>query len=1810
MTMFQAHHAPLSDAWPTLNALVRNRALTQPDAIAYTFLRDGEADALTYAELDQRAHHLAAVLRSHANPGTRALLICPPGLDYIVGFFGCLYAGIVVVPTYPPRLNRPDARLNAILADSQATLALTTPEILAGSERRFAHTPELATLHWIDLTAVTAEAAQVEPVDSAAINADVEGRALAFLQYTSGSTAMPRGCMLTHRNLLHNLGLIRDAFEVTPRDVGVIWLPPYHDMGLIGGILTPLYGGFPVTLMAPVAFLQRPLRWLQAISRTRATISGGPNSAFEYCARQISPEAARELDLSSWDVAFIGAEPIRTDTLERFARAFEPSGFRREAFHPCYGMAENTLMITGGMKGRRPVSIQVDRAALEQRRIVRVDEAEVEAQDLVSCGRVMGTQHLHVVDPLSGRACVSGEIGELWLAGDSVAAGYWNQSEQSQAAFQARLDGDSNPYLRTGDLGCVIDSEVYVTGRLKEVIIIRGRNFYPQDIEQAALASHPALLPDASAAFAVPGDGEEQLVLVQEIDRHTKASDWDHIAAAARGGVADAHRVRVHTVVLVRPGSIPKTSSGKIQRLACRAKYLAGELAPLFVSESHAELATPVFACDLPAPVVREKTDVTGALAAHIAQQMGAPLERSHIDVPLTALGIDSLAATELIHHVERTYRVLVPLASLLDDMTLAQLSASIVQSVSEMALAPSSVPPPIQRNTRTETPVNTIPASPPSESFDAINDATSVLAPAQERMWFLDQLDPGRPVYNIAAALRLKGALNADILQRALNDIVARHEVLRTGFVSQGGVPHAVVSADAQVTLRTADVSASTDPEAAALAQAEADARQSFDLSQPPLLRTLLIRLREQDYLLALTVHHIVSDGWSMGVLMRELTALYAAFERDQASPFPQPALHYSDFAHWQRDWLAKPNALDAQINWWRQSLGGILPLIDLPADHPRPPMPSQRGGVHHFAVPHEVAQQLRELARAEGATLFMVMTAALQTLLFRYTGQPDQLIGTPVAGRPRPELEPLIGLFVNTIVMRNDYSGDPTFREVLRRVRENGLLALANQDVPFERLVEFAQTSRDMSHSPIFQVMIAAQPPVPAKTLGNLQVTSVPLSTQTAKFDLTLFVEDTGGPVNCIFEFNTDILEPATVARYASHFVTLLQAVADNPQQRLSRLPLLPEAERDLVLHGWNAQTQRAYPSGMLMHEPFEAQAARTPNAIALWHAGQTLTYAELNARANQWAHQLIALGAGPGTFVGVCMDRSPALIVALLAVLKSGAAYVPLDPAYPPERLAFMLSDTRAPILLTQRQLDLNLPAHGAQVLYADVEGAVAAFPTHNPDRKNSAEDLAYIIYTSGSTGRPKGVALTHRSAATFLAWAQEVFTQEELRGVLAATSVCFDLSIFEIFLPISVGGTIVLVDNALAASGLSPEAGVTLINTVPSAMTELLRLKGVPATVTTVNLAGEPLPRKLVDDIYTGGQVQRIYNLYGPSEDTTYSTYALVPPDEKRGPLIGRPVANTQAYILDAQLEPQPIGVPGELYLAGEGLARGYLGRPDLTAERFVPNPFGASTVTRMYYTGDIARFLADGQIDFLGRRDHQVKLRGFRIELGEIEAALAKHPDVHEVAVVARADTGRDETPGDKRLVAYVVTQPGRELSTNSLRAHLRSSLPEYMVPAVFVGLDALPLSPNGKIDRKALPAPSREVADSAEFVAPRNEVEGKVAAIWAEVLGVERIGVNDSFFELGGHSLLATQIIARVREQFNVDVALRGLFEQPTIAALAELVVVAPAVRNDVPEIKPISRGKKDLAQLLSQIDELTDEEVQALLARRAGKKN
>ncbi|HKH48756.1 MAG TPA: amino acid adenylation domain-containing protein, partial [Thermoanaerobaculia bacterium] len=1031
----------------------------------------------------------------------------------------------------------------------------------------------------------------------------------------------------------------------------------------------------------------------------------------------------------------------------------------------------------------------------------------------------------------------------------------------------------------------------------------------------------------------------------------------------------------------------------------------------------------------------------------------------------------------------------------------------------------------------------------------------------AQERLWFLDQLEPGSPLYNMPTALRLQGILDVGVLARTLGEVVRRHETLRTSFRETAEGPVQVIAPARPRPLPVVDLAGLPEPRRRAESSrlAAEEALRPFDLSRGPLLRAALLRLGGEDHVALFTLHHVVSDGWSMQVLVEEVGALYGAYLAGLPSPLAPLPVQYADYAAWQRSWLSG-ETLKAELGYWRTRLAGLPPRLELPTDRPRPAVETRRGAVRGLALDPELSARLADLGRRAGATPFMTLLAAWQALLGRWAGVEDLAVGTPIAGRSREEVERLIGFFVNTLVLRGDLSGGPSFRELLGRVRQASLEAHEHQEVPFERLVEELAPQRSLSHSPLFQVLFALQN-VRRQALDLPGMRLSPLASGadvTAQFELSFSLEQAGDRIFGSLTYNTDLFDGATAERMLGHFAALLAQAGEDPDRRLPELDLLSEAERSQLLREWN--DTGAAGEGALIHELFERRAAEHPEAPALLWNGETVSYGELDRRAGRLARRLRRLGAGPEVVVGVCLERTPELVVALLAVLKSGGAYLPLDPVYPPERLALMLADSGAAAVVSRADLESRLPGSVPVCRVEEEEIQAAA-----PEIQVTPDNLAYLIYTSGSTGRPKGVAICHRSAVTLLEWAAEVFAPEDLSRVLAATSVSFDLSVYELFLPLTRGGTVVLADNALALPSLGE--AVTLVNTVPSAMAELVRTGGLPATVRTVNLAGEALPRWLVEEIYRTGHVERVYNLYGPSEDTTYSTFARVAAGETSAPSIGRPIRATQAYVVDAELGLQPVGVPGELFLGGAGLARGYLGRPELTAERFVPDPFGTEPGARLYRTGDLARWLAGSNLEFLGRLDHQVKLRGFRIELGEIEAVLEEHAEVAAALVVAR----------EERLVAYVASAGAPE--TRELRAHLKSRLPEHMVPSVFMVLEALPLTPNGKVDRKALPEPERAVAEGG-FLTPRTPVEEMLAGVWCEVLGLERVGVGESFFELGGHSLLATQVMSRVRRLFGVELPLRDLFEAPTVAALAVRIEQARRAERGAlaPPIVPVPR--------------------------------
>ncbi|MBW4636669.1 MAG: amino acid adenylation domain-containing protein [Gloeocapsa sp. UFS-A4-WI-NPMV-4B04] len=1724
--------------------VLRYRTLHQPEQVAFTFLPDGETveESLSYRELEKCSRAIAAQLQALGLSGERALLLYPPGLDYLVAFFGCLYAGVVAVPAYPPRNQRNTPRIQAVVADAQASIALTTTAILSQVQSLLAEKTD-RDLQWLTTDSLTSgiEDSWQEPF----INTDT----LAFLQYTSGSTGTPKGAMLSHGNLLHNAAMTYRLMGHSPNSKFISWLPTYHDMGLIGGILQPLYGGFPCILMPPAAFLQRPYRWLQAISRYQGTTSGAPNFAYELCIHKITPEQQEQLDLSSWDVAFNGAEPIRQDTLERFVTKFAACGFRSAAFYPCYGMAEATLMVTGSHKTTPPVSKTIQKTALENNRAIAASP-ENENCTLVGCGQTLPDQQIIIANPQTCTSCLPGEVGEIWVSGPSIGHGYWNRPQETEQTFRAYLaDTGAGPFLRTGDLGFLDNGELFVTGRAKDLIIVRGRNLYPQDIELTVERSHPALRLGSSAAFAVEVGNEERLVVVQELEFRAKPN-LAEVTAAIRQAVAQEYEVQVYAVVLIKPGTIPKTSSGKIQRRACRADFLAGNLevvnsSILIVEGRRQEVEGRGSASSLKHEILSSPHQRYYLLESYlreiVARSLKLALAQVNCQQPLSTLGLDSLIVFDLKNRIEVDLEVAVSVEDLFE------------LSISQLA---------------TKIPELTTATSMPSVSLGQ-QQTDYPLSFAQARLWFLDQLETGNPAYNIAFALRLKGLLNLTVLEDSINEIVQRHEALRTTFAVVNGQPIQVI---ARVSLSVALVDCQEIPPSKRESQVTRlttqEIQQPFDLTQGSLLRAKLLCLSQQEHILLLTMHHIVGDGWSAEVFLQEMAAVYKALLTNKRSPLPKLPIQYKDFAHWQRTWL-QGEVLTTQLTYWQQQLAGATTL-QLPTDHPRPAVQTYRGAQQSLELPTTLTEAVKVLSRQQGVTLFMLLLAAFQTFLYRYTGQDDISVGSPIANRNRDEIKGLIGFFVNTLVLRTYLGGNPSFAELLGRVRQVALGAYTYQDLPFEYLVEALQPERDVSFTPLFQVSFTLRNAPQMPEMPGLELSLLRVESLAAQFDLSLSIEITEPGLIASFEYNTDLFEAATITRMLGHFQNLLEGIVANPEQRLGELPLLNAAEQHQLLVEWNEEGREQGVGGnedikthdsrldLCVHQLFEAQVERTPDAVAVVFENQQLTYRELNNQANRIAHYLQQLGVKPEVLVGICMERSLEMVVGLLGILKAGGAYVPLDPAYPQERLAFMLADAQVPLLLSQQHL--VIPPLKAQVVCLDSDAqALLHQSQENPISPVKPENLAYVIYTSGSTGTPKGVMNTHLGLSNRLLWMQGAYQLTASDRVLQKTPFSFDVSVWEFFWSLFTGARLVLAkpgghqDSAYLVQ-LIAQQEISTLHFVPSMLQVFIEEPELEKchSLKRVFCSGEALSVALQERFFERIDAE-LHNLYGPTEAAIdVTSWACQRGSNQRLVPIGRPIANTQIYLLDQHLKPVPIGVSGELHIGGVGLARGYLNRKELTDAKFISNPFSNEPEARLYKTGDLARYKPDGNIEFLGRIDYQVKLRGLRIELGEIEAVLSKHPAVREVVVLAR------EEASGKQLVAYVVPNQDQTPTTIELRNYLKERLPEYMLPAVFMLLDALPLTSNGKVDRRALPALEKLRPIAAEHQPPRSELEQAIASIWQEVLNLEKVGINDNFFDLGGHSLLMVQVNQKLRETLHRDLSIIELFKNPTINSLAQ----------------------------------------------------
>ncbi|HEX5718504.1 MAG TPA: amino acid adenylation domain-containing protein, partial [Thermoanaerobaculia bacterium] len=1315
-------------------------------------------------------------------------------------------------------------------------------------------------------------------------------------------------------------------------------------------------------------------------------------------------------------------------------------------------------------------------------------------------GRPITGSRIYVLDA-AGCPVLAGVPGELFLGGEGLARGYLGRPDLTAMSFVPDPFGGERGQpgarlYRTGDLvRFQPDGSLQFLGRIDHQVKVRGFRIEPGEIE-VALGRHPGVR-EAAVVVHENQPGDKRLVA------------WvapEGAPAPSPSELRETLRQRLPEYMLpsafVFLEALPLSPNGKVDRRAL------ARMAPAL------DEGTP--AADTPRDTTEEL--LAGIWAEVLGREQVGPYD-SFFDI-----GGHSLLATQVASRVRNVFGVEVPLHHLFAFPTVAKL-ADFVRAAREIAAA----------------------AAPPIEPVPRGEGLP--LSFAQQRLWFLDQLQPGLDAYNVPAAVRLRGALEPQVVEQVFREVARRHESLRTTFAAGADGPVQVIAPEPRLPLPRIDLSGLPGErrEAEAHALTSSEARRPFDLAAGPLIRTALFRLSPDDHVLLVVMHHAVSDGWSAGILLRELATLYPAFSGGEGSPLPPLPVQYVDFAAWQRSWLAG-ETLAAEIAHWRTRLGDAPRSLELPLDRPRPMVQSFRGAVREAVLAPDLGAALSALGRREGATPFMVLLAAFQALLARYTGQEDFLVGFPVAGRNRHETEGLIGFFVNTLVLRADLAADPAFRETLVRVRETALDAFDHQDLPLERLVEELQPERDLSRNPLFQVVFALQnAPAPALEIPGLMMAVLALPARTAKFDLTLSLSETGSGFAASLEHNTDLFDGSTAARLLEHFRSLLEAVAADPEVRLSAAPLLAAGERQQLLVEWNGGCEPEEPR-ICVHRLVEVCAAAAPDSPAVVLGDVVLSYGELNARANRLARHLQGLGVGPEVTVGVCLRRSPEEAVALLAVLKAGGAYLPLDPVYPQERQAFLLADAGARVLLTESALAGALPASGALRIELDrEEPALRQHGGGNPESPVAPANLAYVIYTSGSTGRPKGVHIEHRMLLRLIVWHRRAFAVTPGDRATRLAGPAFDASVWELWPYLVAGASIHIPDEETRTSPAALRdwllAERITVAFVPTPMAEALLPLGWPreTSLRTLLTGGDRLHQAPVAPLPF-----HLVNNYGPTENTVVATSGEVPcgGPADRAPSIGRPLDSVRAILLDRWLQPVPTGVPGEICLGGGQLARGYHGRPDLTAERFVPAVEAAEAGARMYRTGDLARWLPNGEIEFLGRLDGQVKIRGFRIEPGEIEAALAAHPAVRGCAVVAR------EEAGGRHLVAYVTGEDVPQ--AHELRDFLRTTLPEHMVPAAFVPLAALPLTPNGKVDRRALPAPER----TGGRATPRDPLELELARIWEELLG-RPVGSDDDFFELGGHSLLAVRLMGRIQERLGRKLPLTALFQAATVERLA-----------------------------------------------------
>lgn len=1714
-----------------LVAHLQEQAQTHPyDTALMTVSADKEnllEKRFDYQTLDQRVKATAATLQDRVKQGERALLLMENDEHYVIGFLACLYAGVIAVPVFPPESLREQhmTRLLAIAGDAQAQCIVTTRDSLSLlSDTGITHIPGIVVLTIDTVDNNRAQDWRIsEPL----------GEDIAFLQYTSGSTAIPKGVMVSHHNLMTNVRVFEEGMSIGADDVFVSWLPLYHDMGLIGGLLQPIHRGVPVILMTPRFFIERPIRWLEVISRYRATVSGAPNFAFQLCADRIRNSQLQQLDLSCWRVAFCGAEPVRRNTMRAFTDRFRPAGFSSGTIYPCYGLAEATLFVTGGVRGEGMKAHEFSPESMAQGKAQLSDEGV----PVVACGFPASNHVVKIVNPETLDSLSDGYVGEIWTSGDSLAQGYWQRPKETAEAF---VNYDGVRWLRTGDLGFIHAQQLYIMGRCKDLIIIRGQNIYPQDIELSIEQDIEAVRKGRVAVFSVELEDGEGIGVAAEISRNMqKLIDVQTFVQVLSEAVSATCHESLSVVVLLNPGALPKTSSGKLQRSACRQGWLDRTLDAYAIYE-HGHFIVGGSSKLLGHSQLNELECEVASIWKTVLNCI--EIERNdHFFV----IGGNSLKAIQAVAMISDRWRIAFTAQNLFQNPKLHECASEIKQLISMQKI-----------------------------QLDRINDDRRIpkcdrnrallLSHGQQRLWFLWQLDPFSTAYHVQHAIRLTGNLNIQALRESFIDLIKRHESLRTIFCENAnGSVEQVILASMPLQFELVDL-----PE---MPELERDKRiheetarllsQPFDLTQGPLLRVAVIQFGHYEQILVMVMHHIVSDGTSMQILLDELAVCYQAHEHGKDADLAPLPIQYVDYAQWHQHWL-QANEKDKQLVYWKNYLGTEETVLKLPVDRARKPVTSYRAARYSFDLPDTVVQSLRQMSLERDATLFMTLLAAFQALLFRLTGQTDIRIGVPVANRNRVETAMLIGFFVNTLVMRGRLQGRMPLDTLLRQIRDDAMNAQIHQDLPFEQLVEALHPRRDLRHSPLFQVTLnyLQLDYRPLQQRLGVCASSFPLPEPAGQLELRLeMIESPDGRIASHFIYAPDLFDGQTITRMASQYLCILQVLAAHPETPIGDIDILDDAEKQLLFK-WRKQFPNTvnYP---LVHRCFEEQAKKHPYAIAVIADQLQLNYCELNSKANRLAYRLISLGVKPEVRVGISVERdSVALIIGLLAILKAGGCYVPLDPDYPSDRLDYMIKNSGIRLILTQSQYHDKFVLSGLSIIQLDQIISEEGIQL-NPVITLHQDNLAYVIYTSGSTGRPKGVSVSHGALAMHLSEIRHSYGVRPNDRELMFFSMNFDAAVEQWIIPLITGATLVLSSpDDLAGegfAGLIEKHHITILHLTPAYLRMLLPLlKNNCDQVRTCIVGGEAWHAADVTAARACFGQARLVNAYGPTETVITPTAWINDADQvvvqqlnSELTPIGQPVGNRYAYVLDSEMNLATAGAMGELYIGGKGLARGYLDQPVLTSERFVADPFDSSG-GRLYRTGDLVRWRNDGQLEYLGRTDQQIKLRGFRVELGEIKAQLLALEPVREAIVIAQ------ENSNGAKLIAYVCMHDTAQRNEAMLKTALSAVLPDFMIPSQIIFLTTLPLTPNGKIDRHALPTP--EQFDTFDYDKPASAMETKIADIWAGILQRKQIGLHNNFFDLGGHSLLLIQVKQRLEIELQVQVAIVDLFKFTTVASLAK----------------------------------------------------